>query len=189
MSSLYIINILNLNEDISFYHSIVYETFATIMAEDLEHTRRKVLAGIVMVRDANFAEAEVICVTTGTKCVSGEHISICGASLNDMHAEILSKRCLINFFYDNLELLLNSGKFTFRPRNHDIFAIPYCTKISSLLWMLRAVVIMRDGTGNGLARYLAAEYPAWLAPSTRLGTRRANILCVCVLLARSHGMG
>ncbi|KAI4457446.1 eukaryote specific dsrna binding protein [Holotrichia oblita] len=68
---------------------LVTERFASLMASDAFHNRRKVLAGIVMSRNSNL---EVISVTTGTKCVSGEWLSMTGANLNDMHAEIVSRR-------------------------------------------------------------------------------------------------
>lgn len=63
-----------------------------------------------MTRGPNPGDAEIICVTTGTKCISGEHMSITGQALNDMHAEIMARRCLIKYFYRNLSLLATTDK-------------------------------------------------------------------------------
>ncbi|KAF4518987.1 hypothetical protein B566_EDAN007775 [Ephemera danica] len=87
--------------------SLVLEKFSVLMASKPAHSGRKVLAGVVMTAGANMEEASVIAVTTGTKCINGEHMSDRGSSLNDTHAEIVARRCLCDFIYSQLELHLN----------------------------------------------------------------------------------
>eukprot|EP00062_Callorhinchus_milii_P015793 gi/632966409/ref/XP_007899400.1/ PREDICTED: double-stranded RNA-specific editase B2 [Callorhinchus milii] len=71
------------------------------------HARHKVLAGIVMTRGPNVKEAQVVALSTGTKCLSGEHISDQGLTLNDCHAEVVTRRSFLRFLYSQLELHLS----------------------------------------------------------------------------------
>lgn len=84
---------------------MVLDKFAEVTVGIENYNRRKVLAGIVMIENCDINSAKVISVSTGTKCVNGEHLSCYGAVLNDSHAEIVSRRCLMDFFYGQLELL------------------------------------------------------------------------------------
>ncbi|VDI49292.1 double stranded RNA-specific editase B [Mytilus galloprovincialis] len=72
-----------------------------------QYAKRKVLAGVVMTRDGDPDSTQVICVTTGTKCINGEFISEKGQSVNDCHAEILARRSLLNFLYFELAKYLS----------------------------------------------------------------------------------
>lgn len=86
---------------------MIIEKFTSIMAGNETYSRRKVLAGIVMTRGSDVNQAEVIAVTTGTKCVNGEYMSVSGFVLNDSHAEIVARRCLMDFLYAQLEMHCN----------------------------------------------------------------------------------
>ncbi|XP_017785681.1 PREDICTED: double-stranded RNA-specific editase Adar [Nicrophorus vespilloides] len=92
----------------------VNEKFTSVMANDSSHAKRKVLAGIVMTLPNG--NLEVITVSTGTKCVSGEHISMQGCVLNDMHAEIVARRALVHFFYCQLNAISQGKQSIFMER-------------------------------------------------------------------------
>ncbi|KAI2660859.1 Double-stranded RNA-specific editase 1 [Labeo rohita] len=74
------------------------------------HARRKVLAGVVMTTGTDVKDAQVICVSTGTKCINGEYMSDRGLALNDCHAEIIARRSLIRYLYMQLEYFLSNNK-------------------------------------------------------------------------------
>ncbi|XP_055970682.1 double-stranded RNA-specific editase B2 [Sorex fumeus] len=71
------------------------------------HGRHKALAGIVMSRGLDIRQAQVVVVSSGTKCISGEYISDQGLVVNDSHAEVLARRALLHFLYAQLELHLS----------------------------------------------------------------------------------
>ena len=73
-----------------------------------------VLASILLSSERDGKFLKVVCVTSGTKCVKGDALSLTGSSVNDCHAEILARRCFISFLYRQLDSLLDSG-FKGRP--------------------------------------------------------------------------
>ena len=78
-----------------------------------ESARRKVLAGVVMTSPSS--ESRVICVTTGTKCISGEYLSDGGTTVNDCHAEVLARRCLCRFLYLEIQQYVAGAESIFVP--------------------------------------------------------------------------
>ncbi|XP_006976370.1 double-stranded RNA-specific adenosine deaminase isoform X1 [Peromyscus maniculatus bairdii] len=62
---------------------------------------RKILAAIVMKRDPEDMGV-VVSLGTGNRCVKGDSLSLKGETVNDCHAEIISRRGFIRFLYSEL---------------------------------------------------------------------------------------
>ncbi|XP_022185212.1 double-stranded RNA-specific editase Adar isoform X2 [Nilaparvata lugens] len=86
---------------------LVQSKYNELMANDAIHARRKVLSAIIMTRGPD-CPGIVISLGTGTKCISGEHMSVSGAVINDSHAEIIARRGLCVYLYKQLMLLTDT---------------------------------------------------------------------------------
>ena len=72
----------------------------------------KLLAGIVMSDGPVISGSRVISLGTGTKSISGSQLSLEGETVNDCHAEILARRGLVSFLYDQLESFASNPEET-----------------------------------------------------------------------------
>ena len=53
---------------------------------------------------------KIICITTGTKFIyNNNHRIYNGELLNDCHAEIIARRCIIRYCYQQLKLLIEEN--------------------------------------------------------------------------------
>lgn len=74
------------------------------------YSKRRVMSGIVMTKPSlsddpdEDEDFEVICVSSGTKCINGEKLSLEGCVINDSHSEIVARRCMILYLYKQIEL-------------------------------------------------------------------------------------
>ncbi|XP_070622125.1 LOW QUALITY PROTEIN: double-stranded RNA-specific adenosine deaminase [Erythrolamprus reginae] len=62
---------------------------------------RKILAAIIM-RRGQEGLGVVVSIGTGNRCVKGEELSLKGETVNDCHAEIISRRGFLRFLYSEL---------------------------------------------------------------------------------------
>ena len=63
---------------------------------------RKVIAGFVM-EDTESKEMKVVSLGSGTRCITGDHMSMEGTVVNDSHAEVIARRSLVRFFYKQMQ--------------------------------------------------------------------------------------
>ncbi|NWI07280.1 DSRAD deaminase, partial [Tichodroma muraria] len=79
-----------------------HQRFSTLTA-CIQHSLlgRKILAAIIM-RKGNEGLGVVVSIGTGNRCVKGEELSLKGETVNDCHAEIISRRGFVRFLYSEL---------------------------------------------------------------------------------------
>lgn len=64
-----------------------------------------VLAGIIQTTNTDMNTAKVIVLSTGTKNIDADALFEPNRSiLPDTHAEVVSRRCLMHYFYDQLKI-------------------------------------------------------------------------------------
>ena len=63
---------------------------------------RKVTASFIM-EDVTSGQHTVVAVGSGTRCITGDQMSLEGLVVNDSHAEIVARRSLLRFFYSQLK--------------------------------------------------------------------------------------
>ncbi|XP_041767615.1 double-stranded RNA-specific editase Adar [Anopheles merus] len=132
---------------------LVIEKFNEVMKGSDVYSRRKVLAGFVMTHGYDIKTARVISLATGTKCVSGEHMSVTGSVINDSHAEIIARRGLMDFFYSQLDLLCQQQQQqagTVTAEEESASSVPPAA---------------HDGTATAAAAAAAAAAPVVAVPS------------------------
>ncbi|XP_048241779.1 uncharacterized protein LOC124116840 [Haliotis rufescens] len=82
---------------------------------------RKVIAGLVMKRTPEDTGI-VISLGSGNRCITGQQLSLEGNTVNDCHAEIITRRGFLRFLYGQLE--------TYEPgRPHDLFEVGQTGKL------------------------------------------------------------
>ena len=77
--------------------------FHTQIQSSVDHPQpgRKVIAAFVM-EDASVNDMVVVSLGSGTRCITGEKMSLEGLVVNDSHAEVIARRSLMRYFYSQL---------------------------------------------------------------------------------------
>ncbi|XP_077347242.1 double-stranded RNA-specific editase B2 isoform X1 [Lithobates pipiens] len=91
-------------------YKLVMQKFQELTDNFSVCARHKALAAIIMTRGLDLRQAQVIALSSGTKCISGEYLNDQGLAVNDCHAEVVVRRAFIHFLYTQLELHLSKHK-------------------------------------------------------------------------------
>ena len=57
----------------------------------------------------NRADFQILVISTGTKCLPAKDRCLVGTSLNDCHAEVLARRLLLSWLYNEMEVAITDG--------------------------------------------------------------------------------
>jgi len=95
---------------------MIESTFKSMKSADPSIPNLNILAGEVMTSGPKSKGSRVISVASGSKSISGVNFSLDGKSINDCNAEILARRGLVSFFYDQLEIYsIHPEESIFKP--------------------------------------------------------------------------
>lgn len=86
---------------------MVMKGFQRIDKVDLAK-KSNVLAGIIQTNGIDLRTAKVVVLASGTKNIDAELLS--PGALSDTHAEVVARRSLMLYFYQQLELFLTPSK-------------------------------------------------------------------------------
>ncbi|XP_041467105.1 double-stranded RNA-specific adenosine deaminase-like [Lytechinus variegatus] len=94
------------NGETTFFDRIAalsHQTFNSLAASIPDSiSGRKVLAALIMKRGEE-DEGTVISLGTGNRCVTGDKLSMEGRTVNDSHAEIITRRAFLRYLYNQLQ--------------------------------------------------------------------------------------
>ncbi|XP_005107468.1 uncharacterized protein LOC101855902 [Aplysia californica] len=83
--------------------ALTHQKFNSLIATVAETlTGRKVIAGLVMKMD-DLDKGTVIAIGSGNRCVTGDKLSLHGHTVNDCHAEVITRRGFMRFLYQQLQ--------------------------------------------------------------------------------------
>lgn len=74
------------------------------------NNKSMVIAGVVKTINTDLKTAKVVALGTGTKAINAELMYRDGTVLMNGHAEVVARRALMHYFYDQIELCLDPGK-------------------------------------------------------------------------------
>ncbi|XP_021345781.1 double-stranded RNA-specific editase 1-like isoform X3 [Mizuhopecten yessoensis] len=95
--------------------AITHQHFNSLVATIADNfAGRKVIAGLVM-KTSEADLGTVISIGTGNRCITGQQLSLEGNTVNDSHAEIITRRGFIRFLYKKL--------LTFEPNGPNGFFV------------------------------------------------------------------
>lgn len=71
--------------------------------------KSNVLAGIVQTERNDISTAKVVLLSSGTKNIDANALYAEHANLPDTHAEVVARRCLMHYFYEQIDMFLQPG--------------------------------------------------------------------------------